>query len=209
MEQEIYNLRSKSLVQSPKVLAIGSSTGGLKALIKLFSSLNDCIIDIPILITQHLPQNFDSSFADKISSAGSISCKVVQDGDIVENGKAYIAPAGFHMLVKEQGNQKVIKLEDSPPINFCRPAVDPMLESIAEVYGKNVFCLILTGIGHDGRKGCRKIVEKGGTVIAQDKETSVVWGMPAAVAEAGLCTQILPLDDMPEFLKDYSYGKIR
>jgi two-component system chemotaxis response regulator CheB len=204
-----YNLRPKSLIQTPKILAIGSSTGGLRAIMALFESLRGAKIEIPIIITQHLPQNFDNSFADKISNSGTIQCFVAKEGMELESGKAYIAPAGYHMIIKNLNDKKTVLLDPGAPVNYCRPAVDPMFESVADCYGKNTLAIILTGIGSDGTDGSRKIIQAGGTVIAQDKSTSVVWGMPASVAEAGLCTAILPINEMGDFLKDYSFGKIR
>lgn len=117
------------------------------------------------------------------------------DGQRLDSGRIYLAPGGFHMMLERQGTSEVrFRLTQDPPENFCRPAVDPMMRSVAALYGPAALAIILTGMGQDGLLGCRHLSDAGGTVIAQDKATSVVWGMPGAVANAGLCHEILPLE---------------
>ena len=120
----------------------------------------------------------------------------------IQPGRIYVAPGDFHMTVANAMGRMVIRLQDTPPENFCRPSVDPMLHSVAECYGGRSLALILTGMGRDGLAGCRTLVEAGGTVIAQDEATSVVWGMPGAVANAGLCTAILPLAQIAPHIEE-------
>ncbi|MEM9684130.1 MAG: chemotaxis response regulator protein-glutamate methylesterase, partial [Pseudomonadota bacterium] len=182
-------------MSKPQVIAIGSSTGGPQALAEVLKSVTQSI-DLPILVTQHMPPTFTSILATHMGQTTGWACAEAQDGDIIQKRHIYIAPGGRHMLVEAQGSQKIIRLSDDPPVNFCRPAVDPMLTSIAKAYGPSVLVTILTGMGYDGRAGSEDIVHSGGTVIAQDEETSVVWGMPGAVATSGLCSAVLPLSEI-------------
>lgn len=182
-------------MSKPQVIAIGSSTGGPQALAEVLKSVTQRV-DLPILITQHMPPTFTSILASHMAQATGWTCAEAEDGDVVRKRHIYIAPGGRHMLVEARGTEKVIRLSDDPPVNFCRPAVDPMLTSIAKAYGPSVLVTILTGMGYDGRAGSEDIVQSGGTVIAQDEETSVVWGMPGAVATSGLCSAVLPLTEI-------------
>jgi len=179
----------------PEVIAIGSSTGGPQALAEVLKSLTKSVT-LPILITQHMPPTFTSILAAHIAQLTGWPCAEAKDGDVIQKHQIYVAPGGHHMLIEKSGVQKVIRLSDSPPENFCRPAVDPMLRSIAKAYGPSVLVIILTGMGYDGRNGSQDIIKSGGTVVAQDKDTSVVWGMPGAVATSGLCSAVLPLKDL-------------
>ncbi len=187
-------LRSASK-SKPEVLAIGSSTGGPQALSEVLRTITKAIT-LPILITQHMPPTFTSILATHIGQATGWPCAEAKDGDVIEGRHIYVAPGGLHMLVETQGTRKVIRLSDAPPENFCKPAVDPMLRSIASVYGPSALVMILTGMGYDGRNGGKEIVQHGGTIVAQDKATSVVWGMPGAVATSGLCSAVLPLKEL-------------
>ena len=179
----------------PEVLAIGSSTGGPQALSECLRSITKSI-NLPILVTQHMPPTFTSILAAHIAQATGWPCAEARDGDVVQGGHIYIAPGGYHMLVETRGARKVLRLSDAPPEHFCRPAVDPMLRSIAKAYGPSVLVVILTGMGQDGRLGGEEIIRQGGTIVAQDKATSVVWGMPGAVATRGLCSAVLPLKEL-------------
>jgi two-component system chemotaxis response regulator CheB len=179
---------------TPQVLAIGSSTGGPQALLEVLGHLGT--IKQPVLITQHMPATFTSLLADHIGRQASMTCSEARDGDRVAEGHIHVAPGGYHMVAERDGGSVKIRLSDAPPENFCRPSVDPMLRSLVEIYGSKCLAVILTGMGHDGLKGCETLVNAGGHVIAQDEATSVVWGMPGAVAKAGLCSAILPLKDI-------------
>jgi len=180
----------------PEILAIGSSTGGPKALAECLGPIT-AGISLPIIITQHMPPTFTEILAKHLGDVTGWPSAEGKDGDLIKSKHIYVAPGGHHMLVARKGPHKIIRITDDPPENFCRPSVDPMLRSMAEVYGPNVLVLILTGMGSDGQAGCKKIVERGGTVIAQDEETSVVWGMPGAVAVTGLCSAVLPINEIP------------
>ena len=188
------SLRPAGMVK-PEVIAIGSSTGGPQALAEVLKTLTKGI-SLPILITQHMPPTFTSILAAHIGQSTGWPSAEAQDGDIIEGRHIYVAPGGHHMLVEKSGMRKVIRLSDDPPENFCRPAVDPMLRSVAKSYGPSALVIILTGMGYDGRAGSQEIIKSGGTVIAQDKATSIVWGMPGAVATIGLCSAVLPLGDL-------------
>ncbi len=183
-------------------IAIGSSTGGPQALLHVFGELKDGIRQ-PIFITQHMPATFTAILADHISKQSGLVCAEAKDGEEIKGGRIYLAPGGFHMTVKIVDNKKrVISLNQDPPENFCRPAVDPMLRSLTLAYGKKVAAIILTGMGTDGLKGGRNLIEAGGTIIAQDEDTSIVWGMPGAVATAGICSRVIPLARVAATIKE-------
>lgn len=184
-------LRSPSTL-APQVLAIGSSTGGPQALFTLFGALKDKV-KLPIVITQHMPPTFTTILAEHLHRVAGMPCAEAVDGDVLQAGRIYIAPGDFHMTVVNRNGQTVLSLNQDPPVNFCRPAVDPMLESLCRVFGGHILTVILTGMGQDGLNGGRAVVEAGGTVIAQDEETSVVWGMPGAVATNNVCSAVLPI----------------
>ncbi len=178
----------------PAILAIGSSTGGPPA---LFEVLKHCKgLNVPIVITQHMPATFTAMLATHIQKNTDLKSYEGQEGMTLEPGCAYIAPGGFHMTIKMEEGKPVIRLNTNPAENFCRPAVDPMMRSLIEIYGNKVLGVILTGMGSDGFFSCRQLVESGGRLFAQNEETSVVWGMPGAVAMGGLCHSVLPLADL-------------
>ena len=181
----------KAHVEYPDVIAIGSSTGGPQALFTLLAGLGG--LKQPILITQHMPPTFTTILAEHISKVTGREAAEAKDGEVILPGRIYVAPGDFHMTVEVHNNQKTLRIAKSPPENFCRPAVDPMLRSLVQVYGAKILCVILTGMGADGLRGAQALVASGGTVLAQDEATSVVWGMPGAVAAAGICSAVLPL----------------
>lgn len=172
--------------RKPLVLAIGSSTGGPAALFDLLGTLKK-IDRVPLFITQHMPPTFTPILAKHITERTTWECAEARDGEVVQPGRAYLAPGNYHLLVDRQSDQLKIRLDQGPLENFCRPAVDPMLRSLVQAYGPRVLVTILTGMGHDGMAGSRHVVDAGGEVLAQDQVSSVVWGMPGAVAKEGLC----------------------
>jgi len=188
------SLRKPGLLK-PKVLAVGSSTGGPQALFEFFKNLNTSI-GLPVVVTQHMPATFTAILADHITRMTGWPCSEAKTGDQLKPGHILLAPGNFHMLIESKNGAHVVKIDDGPPENFCRPAVDPMLRSVVQVFGGNVLAVILTGMGADGQKGSESVIKAGGTVIAQDEVTSVVWGMPGAVATAGLCSAVLPLKEL-------------
>lgn len=180
----------------PRVLLIGSSTGGPQALIAVLSHLAPVVDRVPVLITQHMPPTFTTILAEHIARASGKPAREGVDGESVVPGIIYIAPGGRHMQVVRQNGAPFIALDDGPLVNFCKPAVDPLFMSASKVWGAAVLALILTGMGSDGARGGGEIVRAGGSIIAQDESTSVVWGMPGAAAHAGICSAILPLDQI-------------
>lgn len=183
----------------PEILAIGSSTGGPQALFQVISDIGE--INIPIVITQHMPETFTKILAQHISQKTNRDAQEASDGMPILPGKIYVAPGGKHLLFEKNGGQLVAKLDDGPQENFCKPAVDPMLRSLVKIFDKRILCAILTGMGQDGLLGAQEVVAKGGNVIAQDEPTSVVWGMPGAVATKGICSAVLPLNEIGKHIK--------
>jgi two-component system chemotaxis response regulator CheB len=189
----------------PVVLAIGASTGGPTALAKLFESLRGAV-EQPILLTQHMPPTFTALLAEQLTRSGERPCAEARDGEPVRPGRCYVAPGGWHMIVDREGATPVIRLNQLPPENFCRPAVDPMLRSMAKVYGTGVLAVILTGMGSDGAKGCEAVARAGGCFVVQDEASSVVWGMPGAAAATGLAEHIMPLTDIGPWTRRATTG---
>jgi two-component system, chemotaxis family, protein-glutamate methylesterase/glutaminase len=183
----------------PDILVIGSSTGGPEALLQVLEEL-PADVRVPILIVQHMPATFTGILAARITRLCGIAAAEAVDGNKLAPGCVYVAPGNFHMTVDAA---RVIRINQDPPENYCRPSIDPTLRSLAAVYGGKVLAVILTGMGSDGLKGCAAVVDAGGTVIAQDQATSVVWGMPGAVATAGLCSAVLPLTEIGPWLQPY------
>ncbi|MEO1198368.1 MAG: chemotaxis response regulator protein-glutamate methylesterase [Pseudomonadota bacterium] len=186
-------LRQPSAVP-PRVLVIGSSTGGPPALAKVFAELKPVVPKVPILVTQHMPPTFTAILAEHITKTAGAPAAEGVDGEAITAGRIYVAPGGKHMVIGGSSTAPVIRLNDDPPVNFCRPAVDPLFESASKIFGPAILAAVLTGMGQDGAAGGVVIANAGGTVIAQDEETSVVWGMPGATAQAGCCAAVLPLD---------------
>lgn len=181
-------------------VAIGSSTGGPQALFAVLKHLSG--IRQPIFLTQHMPPTFTAILSDHITKQTGVQAAEAKDQETIVGGRLYLAPGGYHMLIQRNGASLQTRLDESPPENFCRPAVDPMLRSLVPIYGPRLLTIILTGMGSDGARGCEEVVKKGGAVIAQDAATSVVWGMPGATAISGVCSAVLPINDIgPEILR--------
>ena len=189
------NLRPFSL-SVPRALLIGSSTGGPQALTALLASLTATVDRAPVLITQHMPPTFTAVLAEHLKRAAGRDAHEGEDGEPVLAGGIYVAPGGRHMRVVRGPGGVRIALGDDPPMQFCKPAVDALFSSAAAVWGAGNLALVLTGMGTDGTRGAADLVAAGGSVIAQDEATSVVWGMPRSAAQAGLCSAVLPLDQM-------------
>lgn len=185
----------------PRLLAIGSSTGGPQALFTLVQGLGRQI-GVPVVLTQHMPATFTPILADHIGRLGGMPCAEAKDGEMLIAGRIYVAPGDRHLLVEGRAGSLRARLTTDPPENFCRPSVDPMLRSACAATDGRVLIAMLTGMGHDGLAGTRQVVEAGGCAIAQDEATSVVWGMPGAIALAGLCHAVLPLPAMAAKLRD-------
>ncbi|MBT4890730.1 MAG: chemotaxis response regulator protein-glutamate methylesterase [Rhodospirillales bacterium] len=200
-------LRSPGTLK-PKVVAIGSSTGGPEALRDVIQSLS-IDINLPVVITQHMPPMFTKILAERLDKSGVWTCREAENGDELKPGLALVAPGGHHMLIKKSNNKYVVELDDSPPENFCRPAVDPMFRSVTRAFGGAVLGVVLTGMGNDGTKGGKDIIDAGGTIIAQDEESSIVWGMPGAVTDAGLCSKLVPIKEIAKYITNFVIRSLR
>ena len=190
---------------APRALLIGSSTGGPQALMTLVGEIGAVIDRFPVLITQHMPPTFTTILAEHLARSSHRPAHEAVDGEIVKAGRIYLAPGGRHMRVVRRGTDVAIALDDGPPVNFCKPAVDPLFSSAIDVWQGGILAVVLTGMGSDGMRGGKEIVAAGGSVIAQDEATSVVWGMPGAAANAGICSAILPLVQIaPKLVRVFS-----
>jgi two-component system chemotaxis response regulator CheB len=190
---------------APRALVIGSSTGGPQALMSLVTEIGPVIDRYPVLITQHMPPTFTTILAEHLARSSRRPAAEAIDGEAVKPGRIYLAPGGRHMKVARHGTQTFIVLDDGAPVNFCKPAVDPLFTSAIDVWQGSTLAVILTGMGCDGTRGGKDIVAAGGSVIAQDEATSVVWGMPGAAANAGICAAVLPLNQIgPKLVQLFS-----
>ncbi|MFT4089905.1 MAG: chemotaxis response regulator protein-glutamate methylesterase [Asticcacaulis sp.] len=189
-----------------EALVVGASTGGPPALRSFLMGLGPDW-RLPVFIVQHMPAAFTTILAEHLDKALDLKVVEATDGLTVQPRHVYIAPGDFHMTLKGSSLAPVIKLDQGPQINWCRPAVDPLFASASEVYGKNLIGVVLTGMGHDGRDGAKILSEAGATVMAQDEATSVVWGMPGAVAEAGLAEFIKPVVGLSAACKAFARGE--
>ncbi len=184
-----------------KAVAIGVSTGGPNALAEIIP-LIPANFALPVFIVQHMPPIFTRLLAERLQSLTKLRIREAADGMRVDSGSVYIAPGDYHMRVAKRGQDKVVALDRAEPENFCRPSVDPLFRSVADVYGGAVIAVILTGMGQDGRLGVERLRREGAWVIAQDQASSVVWGMPGAVARAGLADVVSDLRSVvPEILR--------
>lgn len=185
-----FKRRAFSLVP-PRVIAVGSSTGGPQALTSLFETLSPFLDRIPVLIAQHMPPMFTTILAERLSKATGRKTKEGVDDEPVLPGTIYVAPGDHHMMVRHS-RMPILRISKGLPVNFCRPAIDPLFTSVADIFGPAALGIVLTGMGQDGAVGVRAIADAGGSVIAQDEASSVVWGMPGAAAATGACAAFLP-----------------
>lgn len=188
----VITLRPNSGIR-PDIIAIGSSTGGPQALTAVLKELVAQAVPQPVIVTQHMPPTFTAILAEHLQRATGVRCAEAVTGEPLLGSRIYVAPGDYHLLVEQTPGGPQLRLSRDPPQNFCRPSVDPMLRSVARCYGRRGLAVILTGMGSDGLAGCRELTEAGGAVIAQDQQSSVVWGMPGAVASTGLCCAVEPL----------------
>lgn len=192
--------RLKPVTLSPRtssrpieIVCIGTSTGGPNALADVFKNF-PVDFPVPIVVVQHMPPMFTAMLAERLAATSQVRFHEGAHGQVIEPGHGYIAPGGKHMEVKRVGLQTVLQLHEGPPENSCRPAVDVLFRSVVAGFGASALGVILTGMGQDGLRGCQLLREQGGQLIAQDEKSSVVWGMPGCVAQAGLADTIVPLD---------------
>ena len=179
----------------PQIVAIGVSTGGPDALARLIPSL-PANLPVPVVIAQHMPPIFTSLLAGRLASKSALPVRECVSGEPLQAGSVVIAPGDFHMVVNQEAGVVRLRTHQGPKENFCRPAVDVLFRSVANVYGGRTLGVILTGMGQDGLKGCETLRSIGARIYAQDESSSVVWGMPGFVAKAGLADKVLPLDQL-------------
>jgi two-component system, chemotaxis family, protein-glutamate methylesterase/glutaminase len=181
------------------IVAIGSSTGGPNALMTVLKEL-PASFPVPIVVVQHMPPVFTKHLATRLDQNCQMNVVEASAGDVLKAGTVYIAPGDNHMILCRKGASIVVETNQGPPENSCRPAVDTLFRSVSEVYGRNALAVVLTGMGQDGLRGAEAVCELGGKVIAQDEATSVVWGMPRAIAQAGLADSVLPLNSISKYV---------
>lgn len=178
------------------IVALGASTGGPDALAQVLALL-PADFPVPVVVVQHMPAVFTTRFAQRLDATCPLRVREARAGEVVSPGLVLLAPGDHHMRLRRDEDGTVrVALDQSSPESFCRPAVDPLLRSVAEVYGGRALAVVLTGMGQDGTRGCQQLRAVGATIVAQDETTSVVWGMPGAVAGAGLAHRVLPLPDI-------------
>ena len=192
---------------TPRVLVIGASIGGPQALIQLCGRLGPVIDQAPVLVAQPMPPTFTRLLAEHLGRATGRLAREAVDGEIIRAGHIYVAPGNLHLRVARLKGEPIVRLDDSRPLHLCKPAVDILFSSAAEVWGNWVLGVVLTGMGRDGLDGAHDIVNSGGAIIAQDAASSVIWGMAGSVAEAGLCSRVLPLPDIAPLISRLFLGR--
>ena len=190
-------LRRSSGGQRIDVLAIGVSTGGPNALAQVVPCL-PADFPVPIVIVQHMPPLFTHLLAVRLNSQSRLTVREAEAGKCLVPGEVWIAPGDYHMIVSRRGGRVVLNLNQEPAENSCRPAVDVLFRSVAQVYGRTSLAIVLTGMGSDGARGAVQIREAGGEVFVQDEATSVVWGMPGAVVSVGAADKVCQLSDISQ-----------
>lgn len=183
-------------LSAAKVIVIGVSTGGPQSLIQMLPHLCECT-SLPILIVQHMGANFTTAFAQSLDQLCSHTCKEASPGEVIKEKTVYVAPGNWHMTVSQSPMGPMLQLNQSPPLHSCRPAVDALLPSVAQVYRGKSIVIILTGMGADGSLGLAQQKVQGSAIIAQDKDSSIVWGMPGAAVATGCVDAVVPLMAIP------------
>ena len=186
-------------------LAIASSTGGPPALLRIFKRAKGAV-RVPVFITQHMPASFTAMLAEQLGQVSGAPAFEGADGMSVKAGCIYVAPGGKHMLIERAQSGAVLRLSDGAPENFCKPAADPMLRSLAGVYGAGLMACVLTDMGRDGADGCVAVAKAGGRFFVQDEASSVVWGMPGAAFKTGRAMGQLSLEDAADYLAQAMRG---
>ena len=186
---------SRSPRSPVQIVAIGVSTGGPDALARVLPSL-PANFPVPVVIAQHMPRIFTSLLASRLSAKSSLPVRECVSGEPLRPGCAVIAPGDFHMVLSQEDGSLHLRTHQGPKENFCRPSVDVLFHSVARTFGAHALAVVLTGMGHDGLKGCEALHGLGAQIYVQDEASSVVWGMPGLVARSGLADKILPLDQI-------------
>lgn len=180
---------------TPAAVVIGSSTGGPNALAELVPAL-PAALPVPVLVVQHMPAMFTRLLAERLDQRSPLHVCEGADATLVRPGNVYVAPGGVHLALRRTRDGVVLVADDGPPENSVKPAVDVLLRSAVDVWGDRLVSVILTGMGADGLAGCAAVSRAGGLVLAQDEASSVIWGMPGAVANAGLADEVVGLSEM-------------
>ena len=184
------------------VVVIGTSTGGPEALRSVLPAI-PWDFPFPILVVQHMPKHFTASLAKSLDGICPVNVAEAAHGDLVESGRILIAPGGEHMKLRRQGDSVIVELTTDAPENHCRPSVDVLFRSAVDVYGAGTLGVIMTGMGEDGAEGCRLIRKAGGSVIAQDEESCVVFGMPRLPVEEGIADAVVPLSEVASEMLEF------
>jgi two-component system chemotaxis response regulator CheB len=200
-EPVVRNIAAPRLRTAPRCLLIGASTGGPRAVTQVVANLGLALQRVPVLIVQHMPPLFTAAFAEQIRVQSGVMAREAEQGEKLVPGRIYVAPGGRHMGLARGEAQPTIRLDDGPPVNFCRPAVDVLFRDAAAVFGASALAVVLTGMGSDGTHGAQALVDAGAPVLVQDEASSTVWGMPGSIAKAGLANEILPLERIAPALK--------
>jgi two-component system chemotaxis response regulator CheB len=195
----------RARIERPEILAIGCSTGGPDALSQVLKAF-PASVGVPIVVVQHMPPVFTKMFAERLNRLCALDVVEAAGDEPLRPGTVYIAPGDFHLEVVRRGTSVVTKLQSGPPENFCRPAVDVLFRSVAQVYGGHALVAVLTGMGHDGKRGAELLRTAGAEIVVQDQATSVVWGMPGAIASAGLAHTVLALPEIAGHLISRTAG---
>ncbi len=191
-----------------RLAVVGSSTGGPEALSRLVGALS-APPPVPVLVVQHMPPVFTRQLAARLDRTGPATVVEASAGEPLCPGTIYVAPGDHHLVVQPRLAGLSVGIQDGPPVNFCRPSVDVLFASAVEAVGGELVGVVMTGMGADGRTGAGQIVAAGGTVLVQDEATSVVWGMPGAVANAGFAHRVLPLNEIAGALEGVMAGAAR
>jgi two-component system, chemotaxis family, protein-glutamate methylesterase/glutaminase len=186
-------LRPRPANIAKRLLVVGASTGGPRAVGEFLSAVGPTLRSVPVCVVQHMPPIFTAVFAEHLGTQTGLQAAEGSDGDILQPGRIYVAPGGKHMGLRREKGGIVIRLDDGPPVNFCKPAVDVLFNDTASLFGASTLAVVLTGMGSDGTHGARAIGEAGGVILVQDEATSTVWGMPGSIAKAGLAHEVLSL----------------
>ena len=189
--------RRRLVARPPDVLAIGVSTGGPNALAEVLPRL-PADFPVPVVVVQHMPPLFTRLLAERLNSRSQIAVREAEPGQVLQPGQVWIARGDYHLTVARKGTSVVLDLNQEPPENSCRPAVDVLFRSVAQVYGAGALGVVMTGMGADGARGAAQMHQSGAEILVQDEATSVVWGMPGAVVSAGAADKICPLGEISQ-----------
>jgi len=196
-----------ALLPGAKLIAIGSSTGGVDSLLQVFKKLPQNLA--PILITQHIPYGFSSSFAQRLNDNSLVNVSQANDGDIIQRGHAYLAPGNMHMTLEKKGSSYIIKLLDTFKVSRHKPSVDVMFRSVNNIIGGGAMAVMMTGMGDDGSIGMKELHDNHAYTLAQNEESCVVFGMPKVAIEVGAVKDICHLDDIALYITEFSQNKRR